>query len=310
LRDVPTFGVGAASFGCRYVHSIVQEATGNITHLDGAIREYSEEHLLSRLDSSIAEAGRHTEYTKLWRVDGSLLLSNWKLLIHHHFRDNPLVGEYLDPIAAKEAVAPLQDAGTATAASEKPPKRRFADLVPVLMRPGDSVGLLLSLHHVPKEPLTTPRLVKPLMDIVRGPERQQVIEADTFEIRKLLRRRGEDLTIPAVARVALEDRYHTFPLIIHNSPLAVGATLEAFEELLGFWKNAAHDRVVALSLGAVDGIREVRVSLIGHIHDLAAQLARIRTLFTLKDDDEIAGAELIERALRDRGARPRSARGA
>lgn len=286
LRDVPTLGAGANSFGCRYVHSIVEEESGRITHLDGAIREYTEEHLVSRLDSSIAEAGRHTQYTKLWRVDGSLPFSKWKLLIHHHFRDNPLVAEYLDPLAAEEPRAQ----GAPPPPPKKPAQRSVNDLVPIVLRPGDPVGLLLSVHHVPQEPLTVPRVVTPLMDVVRGSERQLVVEADTFEIRKLLRRRGEELSIPAVTRLAFEDRYHSFPLIIHDAPASVGATVDAFLELFGYWKNAGSDRVAALALGAVDGAREVRLSLIGHIVDLIPQLTRARALFSLLNNDEgIAG---------------------
>jgi hypothetical protein len=52
--------------------------------------------MLTRLDQDIASAGRRSVYTKLWRVDGKLGLATMKSLVHHHFRDNPLVAEYLE----------------------------------------------------------------------------------------------------------------------------------------------------------------------------------------------------------------------
>jgi hypothetical protein len=42
----------------------------------------------------LKRAGRHTEYTKLWRVDGTIDIGRWKSVIHNHFRDNTLVSEY------------------------------------------------------------------------------------------------------------------------------------------------------------------------------------------------------------------------
>src|SRR5579864_4899887 len=91
LREHYTFGSDDELYGCRYVHSIISEKTKKIEHLDGAIREYTDESLLERLEKDIAQAGRHTKYTKYWRADGILPLSNWKSLVYHHFRDNPLV---------------------------------------------------------------------------------------------------------------------------------------------------------------------------------------------------------------------------
>jgi hypothetical protein len=96
LRDIPSLGIGAGLFGCRYVHSMADEGVGGaVHHLDGAIRGYAEEQMLERLGKTIATAGRRTEYTKLWRVDGPISLPRWKTLIHHFFRDNTLVSEYL-----------------------------------------------------------------------------------------------------------------------------------------------------------------------------------------------------------------------
>lgn len=290
LRDLPTLGAGQGRFGCRYAHSIVDEATKRIDHLDGAIRDYSEEEMLSRLDCALTDAGRSTTYTKLWRVDGDIPLHRWKNLVHHHFRDNPLVGEYLGTDAADEHPGPLpEDHAPADTDEASAVPSRIAGLLPPSVRAGDSVRLLLSIHPAPSEPLEALRAVRALEDLV-GPGRTlTVFEADTVEVEKLLRRQGESLVLPAeAARLAFEDQYHTFPLILHNSPAAVPATLEAYKTLLAAWNDAAHDRVVALSLGAVTGERELRIALVGHIADLPQHLDRLHALFAAEDDEEIA----------------------
>jgi hypothetical protein len=95
VLNIPSLGVGKDSFGCRYIHSIVDPDSSLPTHLDGAIRLYSEEAMIARMDVDMMHAGRRTEYVKLWRVDNPFPVDLWKEIITHHFRDNELVGEYL-----------------------------------------------------------------------------------------------------------------------------------------------------------------------------------------------------------------------
>lgn len=66
IRDIPSFGISKVSenFGCRYVHSMINQS-GVPFHLDGAVRVYTEEKMLSRLDVDISKAGKDTEYFKL-----------------------------------------------------------------------------------------------------------------------------------------------------------------------------------------------------------------------------------------------------
>lgn len=82
-------------YACRYVHSMV-DLTKNVPHhLDGAMRIYGEEAMLARLELDMAEAGRRSEYVKLWRADGNIPVPLWKALVSDYFRDNYLVSEYL-----------------------------------------------------------------------------------------------------------------------------------------------------------------------------------------------------------------------
>lgn len=121
LIDNPSFGLSDDAYGCRYVHAEFSEAKGTITHFDGAIRCYRGEAYLQRLDAQIDRAGKQSEYTKLFRVDGSLEVSSWKSLLTNFFRGNNLVPEYLNgelttaASSDKTEAAPSTHTGDATA---------------------------------------------------------------------------------------------------------------------------------------------------------------------------------------------------
>ncbi|KWB75720.1 hypothetical protein WL40_06985 [Burkholderia ubonensis] len=82
-------------YGCRYAHAEFSPAVSAITHFDGAIRAYPAEVYLERIEKTIDRAGKHSEYTKLFRFDGSLPVQRWKRLLSDFYRGNPLIPEYL-----------------------------------------------------------------------------------------------------------------------------------------------------------------------------------------------------------------------
>lgn len=82
-------------YGCRYAHAEFSPAVTAITHFDGAIRAYPAEAYLERIEKTIDRAGKHSEYTKLFRFDGSLPVQRWKRLLSDFYRGNPLIPEYL-----------------------------------------------------------------------------------------------------------------------------------------------------------------------------------------------------------------------
>jgi hypothetical protein len=108
-------GLENDSFGCRYAHSEYSSNSGDITHFDGAIRAYSAEAYLDRIDTTIDRAGKRSDYTKLFRFDGPLPVSRWKRLLSDFFRGNPLVPEYFGAPAADEQQqeSPLTDEAVA-----------------------------------------------------------------------------------------------------------------------------------------------------------------------------------------------------
>lgn len=82
-------------YGCRYAHAEFSHAVSAITHFDGAIRAYPAEAYLERIEKTIDRAGKNSEYTKLFRFDGSLPVQRWKRLLSDFYRGNPLIPEYL-----------------------------------------------------------------------------------------------------------------------------------------------------------------------------------------------------------------------
>jgi len=92
--NVPSAGVGTDYFGARYLHAEYTEGISAITHFDGAIRGYRGEKYLTRQHADIKSAGKHAEYTKLFRIDGPVPVDDWKRVTCAYFRNNNLVPEY------------------------------------------------------------------------------------------------------------------------------------------------------------------------------------------------------------------------
>lgn len=103
LVENPTAGLGRDRFGCRYAHAEYDLVAKRISHFDGAIRAYEAAPYLERLDAAIDRAGKHAIYTKLFRLDGAVPISDWKRLLCDWFRGNELIPEYLGENSESEA---------------------------------------------------------------------------------------------------------------------------------------------------------------------------------------------------------------
>lgn len=101
LIEDPSPGLEEHHFGCRYAHAEYDLSHRSISHFDGAIRAYGGEAYLERIDRSIDRAGKQSDYTKLFRLDGSIPVNSWKRVLTDFYRGNKLVPEYLG--------APLED---------------------------------------------------------------------------------------------------------------------------------------------------------------------------------------------------------
>ncbi|MBX3050636.1 MAG: hypothetical protein KF753_04120 [Caldilineaceae bacterium] len=283
LRDTPSIAIDEGKFGCRYVHSIVQESSKNVTHFDGAVRVYQTEKMIERLNVDIAHSGRHTEYTKLWRIDGMIPIPLWKELLCDYFRDNRLVGEYLGAVEDESSDSYLPD--------RVKPVSLVSRYVPYSMRQGDGIRIALSYHFF--EDFTVERKVVPLdkASASSGTDNLDIVDSWVVELKKLLNRLGCVLVIPDdIYLISHKDFYVNLPLIVHNKnglPENLHKTLEGIESLITGFRIKGFDQVVAYTIGfPVEG-KELRVSVLGHIEDLGEWLSNPLSTPPVETQDEI-----------------------
>ncbi len=262
LRDIPSTSDSTSRYECRYVHSMVHESTKQVTHLDGAVRSYSEERMVERLDTDIKHFGRNSEYTKLWRVDGVIDIQTWKRLLSDYFKDNRLVGEYLGAESSEEAEYPTRSTKSSVA-SER--------YVPYSINRGD--GVRVSLCFDPRSSGVEERTLFAPEILAFDNERLRVVEMEAIELKKVLEKRGAHLHVPEVNLMKYEDGYANLPPILHGGAVVekdLRGTLDAIGTLVRAWDQQGLDMVVSYSVTfPVEG-KEATISVFGHVADLQA----------------------------------------
>lgn len=264
LRDIPSFGVAHDRFGCRFVHSMLDPSSAAPVHLDGAIRMHNEESMITRLETDISRAGRHSNYTKLWRVDGPLDVPVWKELIAHYYRDNHLVGEYFGGKDESEHIRPHSISSTTYATP-------LAQYVPCNMEAGQGIRISVSYHPRIEEPVVG-RIIQTFDFLTHDSTKYNYIEADTIEVIKMLHRMNEQIDLPDdIVRIAFEDKVLNLSLILHLGPdsvLLAVKTQTAIAQLCKAWINHGDDRIVSYNIGIQYSDRDVYFSVAGHVLDL------------------------------------------
>ena len=263
LRDLPTKSGASERFGCRYVHSIVNEIDGKIDHLDGSIRMYSELEMIERFDLDIAHAPRKTEYTKLWRLDAPIEVSVWKSLISNYYRDNFLVGEYLGAQKLDKTIWKPET-------TKAPLDRQY---VPYSLCPED--GLRVAVTFMPsRDPHTSTGQCIIANDFI-GDEKQNspYVEFDAIEIKKALKRLGLDLEIDdSIQFISFRDKYLNLPVVYlseGNLTERLETILKVFETLFKSWSNNESKQVISITLRyPVDETRDVQISVVGWVTEL------------------------------------------
>lgn len=264
IRDMPSFGVDKDSFGCRYVHSMLDPIKAIPNHFDGAIRLYDESEMIERLEVDISKSGKKSNYNKLWRIDGELRISAWKELLNDYFRDNWLVGEYLGGEDNNECNTP-HELITTTYSS---PLSKF---IPCNMGPDDGIRISFSYHEKINHDKHLISFI-PADFITDEDGRFYYIEYDSVEVAKLLRKNGYEVFIPDdVILIAFEDMLLNFPRIHHsgeNSVSLAQATQDIFQSLCLAWSSRNDNRVISFTISIEYDDKEVCFSFAGHVNDL------------------------------------------
>ena len=263
VKNIPSLGIGQDEYGCRFVHSILNDENGaNKIHLDGAIRLYDEASMIKRLDKDISRAGRNTGYKKLWRVDGIFDISDWKEIISHYFRDNYLIGEYFKGVDKINKTKP-----SFIAANYKNiPIEKY---VPSFMESGQGVRVSVSYHKKTDETKNV-RTIRSLDSFFEGGSNWNFyVEDDTIELIKMFRAKKYPYLISDdVKFIAFEDRITNFPLFLHtgkNSVKMAEQTHSVIKDLCNVFVQKGKDKIISYSIEIQDPDRNVRFSIAGHV---------------------------------------------
>jgi len=263
IVNQPSFGVSGTDFGCRFVHSMLEDESKRPIHLDGAIRLYDEDMMIRRLDCNMYEAGRHSRYQKLWRIDGPTPLGLWKELVTHYFRDNYLVGEYLG------ADRPHDDVRASAFPPASDPCHAF---VPYDFHPGDGVHVHVSFHN--KTARQPGRSVWTLDSVTIDGETLPFVELGTTELAKLFKRSGEVFSIPkGISHIKFGDMAINLPLIVHAGSDAVVLARSSLARVADLCKGLCaqcSDRLLSFTLAVEYEDREVWFSFAGHLTDICS----------------------------------------
>lgn len=272
LRNDSTEGTKSDRYGCRYVHSIYDVANNKFEHFDGAIRMYDTDGMLTRLDKEMNKAGKSSLYTKLFRVDGNLKLSDWKTLITFYYQGNPLPYEYFG----------LKEEHEKQFEGDRPNQNKSVidEWVPYKIDSSDGVRLLLSYHKQTSVEGPFDRTIINPDYVTQGDKRYDVVEFHTLEIQKALKRVGEKLTFHKnIKFISPHDNCINFPTILHsesNLYEKLQATITAYLTILNCL--AEKDPTITLSLAWPLVDKEVRLSVFGKSLEIVSWLNANRSI--------------------------------
>tara|TARA_B100001115_G_scaffold178651_1_gene168368 strand:- start:1812 stop:3911 length:2100 start_codon:yes stop_codon:yes gene_type:complete len=249
------------TYACRYIHSIYNKDKKEFQHFDGAIRAYSTDLMIERLDSKMTEFGRRSNYTKLFRVDGKLSLDRWKSLVTNYLQGNPQIYEYFN--LPKPAVKQIPNHE-----EEKTPLEKY---IPYSISKDDGIRMLVS-YHAKKDHGDRTRYVS-IPDVIHLEDGQHdAIEYFTIEVKKALNRIGEDLEMPNRCKyMCPEDYYINIPCIYHsssNTQQLVNKTAEALKMVVESLFKKNNEEVLSFTFAWNVEDKELRISTVGHVSDL------------------------------------------
>jgi hypothetical protein len=269
LRDSES-GVDRTKLHCRYVHSVIDATTNRIEHLDGSIRAYTPEEMITRLEVDLKRAGRQTEYTKLWRVDGTIQIGRWKSVIHNHFRDNAQVSEYFWSQKSKADIR--EELGKTDVF---PQSLNFDKRVPWLCDDARSFRVLVThqpgiLEHISEKPVAFP------YSWARSKNAEYALfDLQALELMKILGRDGCHLTFAPNARfMVFDDNYFQMPIVMHRTRETLDQTIKAYRELVSKVKEEDSDSPLLLNLSLALSEYTLSVSIFGRCTEVLDWLNR------------------------------------
>lgn len=265
IREKPSLGIDTDSYGCRYIHSIYDSTKKEFNHFDGAVRMYSGDQIMSRWETNINKAGKNTEYTKLFRIDGKLGLAEWKKLCLLYYKGNPLLFEYF---GAKEEYDSLKNSSKV--------QDQLTEYIPNKINTEDGIRLFTSYHPKNYEYSSFQRkIIHPDIIKFQNGEYINVLEYDIIEIDKYLKRTGSKMDYPVEINFLKPfDFYTNYPTILHASEdteRLLQNTIEAFKTIFEI-QNRTLNKTISFTIAWEMEDFEVRLSVFGKSSEIAKWL--------------------------------------
>lgn len=263
-------------FGCRFVHSMLNPETKLPNHLDGAIRAYTDEKILNRMEISIDKSERDTDYTKLWRIDNDMSVSLWKELITHYYRDNMSIGEYFGGEDEKFEKIMLEN-------KRKKTKISADKYIPINMEEKD--GIRFSFGYRPKIQFKEEYDVdiKSEEFYIRGSEKYKVIDIETISLLKLFKRNNLKVRIPYTARIAHEDLVTNYPTICCKSAEIASIVQKSLIQMCEGYMKKSGTRMISFSLLVNNDVESIQISIAGDMNDILKVYQKLGNTFPTRD---------------------------
>ena len=260
--DVPNIKIaGADMYACRFVHSMVDNTTGLPVHLDGAIRTYSDNKIIERLDISIKDSERDTIYKKLWRIDGTIPICSWKELITHYYRDNMMVGEYF---GAKDDKL---DYSVQKRDDKELNEIRFEDFVPCNIVRGEGIKIYFSYAPQEKTSEQYDICVRTKSSFVHKGQQFKYIESETISLCKLIERKGCHVRMPFCKEISFNDMVYNYPIFECRTLIDAKTVVTAVKEMCAKWKQNGDDRIISFTIKVPYENRAGVFRFLGHVDD-------------------------------------------
>jgi hypothetical protein len=261
------------TYACRYIHSIYNKDNLEFQHFDGAIRSYSTDLMIERIDSKMTEFGRRSDYTKLFRVDGKLSLDSWKSLVTNYLQGNPQIYEYFNLPKPSVNQIPNHE-------EDKSPLEKY---IPYSISKDDGVRILVS-YHGKKEHGDRIRYVS-IPDIIHLEDGEHdAIEYFTIEVKKHSTAQEKTWNCLTTANTCvlkiIISTYHVSTILRENTQHLVNKTTEALKIILKSLIARNNQEVISFTLAWDVEDKELRISVVGHVTDLSNWLNYCETIPT------------------------------
>lgn len=281
ITDIPNIVSGGDEYyGCRFTHSMLDGESGLPYHLDGAIRAYTDEKMLTRLDVSLVQTERDTVYTKIWRIDNKMPIPMWKELITHWYRDNHLIGEYFGGVdkGSNQNVVVNQNLNSDHKQSI------LAKYVPIDLKKKQGIRFSMQFH---KKFISSEKFDVTIISndyIIKPDCHEKYYESEALTLIKVVRKNGANIRLPYMKRIAFDDTVMNFPIFRCGSMQIAQIVQKSILELCQAWNQSECDRLLSYSLQINLEDKSVMYSFAGNVFDIEKFILEIGTSLPNQND--------------------------